>query len=159
MLGTLSDLGFSRNKCQARSPVQEAIWEVSPGNTYREEMGRRERKVCCHPWWLLHLTLELRAVVQPERVRCHINLSQLVNWSVTSQAREGPSPRSICHKQLLSPNGTTVADLVPSQTHCSYTSWGPIRNPQLALSPTQRKHKGSGEMVPLAMHTGSELSL
>lgn len=62
-----------------------------------------------------------------------------MNWSVTSQAREAMGAGSICHKQLLSSHGTTVADLVPNQTDSTYTFWGPIRSPQSSLSLLHRE--------------------
>lgn len=94
--------------------MQEATWEVSPGNTYSANTysDSAKGKDGTQPWWPLHLTLGLRAVVQADtrealagRVRCHINLSQLVNWSVTSQASEATGPGASVTSNCFLPMG------------------------------------------------------
>lgn len=55
ILGTLSDLGFSRNRCQ------ESSTRGHLGGEPRKHLqgGDSEKgKDCSQPWWLLHLTLE-----------------------------------------------------------------------------------------------------
>lgn len=109
VLGTLLDLGFSKNRCQESGTRGHLGGEprkhLQGGDSAKGKDGTQ-------PWWPLHLTLGLRAVVQADtrealagRVRCHINLSQLVNWSVTSQASEATGPGASVTSNCFLPMG------------------------------------------------------